>query len=104
MAFLALVSISLLAGCTSTPASQASPTATEPQTAFVEPTPSPTPVETAPPTPSPSPMAEASEDEPSGLPPELDFSLKDHDGEDVVLSELLKEHTAVALVFYRGFF
>ncbi len=49
-------------------------------------------------------MAEASEDEPSGLPPELDFSLKDHDGEDVVLSELLKEHTAVVLVFYRGFF
>lgn len=33
-----------------------------------------------------------------------DFSLQDSGGHEVVLAELLEEHEAVVIIFYRGFF
>lgn len=114
-AALALVSLAAvlaaLAACDSDAAPQAAPAADpSPAARSQAATPTPTPVPPAP-TPAPSlapmPSAFAPGDRSSAVQPPFEapgFSLATGFGERVALQDLLAEHEAVVLVFYRGVF
>ena len=106
-----LAALSACAGDAAPPAPAADPSpAARSQAASPSTTPTPTPAPPAPtPTPSlaPIPSAFVPGDRSSASQPPFEapaFSLLDGFGERVVLEDLLADHQAVVLVFYRGFF